>query len=201
MHKNKDIQNELEAISIAVANIPANEVISVPDGYFELLPISVLIDLQKNNTLEVPPNYFENISSLIIDKIKEPLKIKSLKRVQIIIRFSKAAVLIGLLGFGIYSNINQSYKNENHTINSSAVSKESDTILKNNSFDELLSQINDDDAICFLEENGHDINAALIASLEDENILPSAIDYLGDEQKLNIYLKDLNITKNSIIKN
>jgi len=64
--------------------------------------------------------------------------------------------------------------------------------------DEELAKISDDDIIKFLQANGTDVDAALVANKMDETELPSQEDYLSDDKALDKFLDnvDLNDLKN-----
>ena len=61
-----------------------------------------------------------------------------------------------------------------------------------------MNKLSNDDIVKYLEANGSDIQAAIVANSVDKNELPSQEDYLLDEQALDKYLNsiDLNELKN-----
>ena len=75
MERSKEILNELQTISPALAELEKTNVFQVPDGYFTDLEkrISTLAFLhqdEKNKDLHVPKGYFDELSSKILSKIK-----------------------------------------------------------------------------------------------------------------------------------
>lgn len=60
-------------------------------------------------------------------------------------------------------------------------------ILLNHRIEEELETVTESDAVEFLTENGHDVNAAIIASLTDNTNLPDEEDYLLNEKLLKNY--------------
>lgn len=81
MKFDKDILNELQALSPLLASIQRKNIFFVPDGYFETLSNTILISLKEEAEIidstkkeDIPNGYFENLSSTILDKIKEQQK-------------------------------------------------------------------------------------------------------------------------------
>ncbi|MDQ6757612.1 MAG: hypothetical protein M3004_11830 [Bacteroidota bacterium] len=68
-----EIYNELKYISPLLADIENKNTFSVPEGYFNTLPMEVYkkINLNSASNLFVPQNYFENLSNTILNKIKD----------------------------------------------------------------------------------------------------------------------------------
>ena len=73
MKSSKEISDELNSISPLLSGMEKKNIFSVPEGYFDMLSITILkkIDTTPSiDTLSVPEGYFENLSSLILQKIK-----------------------------------------------------------------------------------------------------------------------------------
>lgn len=73
MKSSKEISDELANISSLLSGIEKKNVFSVPEGYFDMLSISILKKLDNSasiETLTVPEGYFENLSSSILQKIR-----------------------------------------------------------------------------------------------------------------------------------
>lgn len=81
MDAENDILNELTAISPLIAGFPKTNVFTVPDNYFTSVSDTVLVCIreEKLNVVipaatpvmnDVPANYFNNLPSIILDKIK-----------------------------------------------------------------------------------------------------------------------------------
>jgi hypothetical protein len=71
-----EILEELNGISPLLAGIEKKNVFSVPEGYFDVLSVSIFKKLNngsglKTDKLTVPEGYFENLSTSILSKIKE----------------------------------------------------------------------------------------------------------------------------------
>jgi hypothetical protein len=73
MKISKEISDELAGISSLLAGIEKKNVFSIPEGYFDMLSITILKKLDTSpliETLTVPEGYFENLSSSILQKIR-----------------------------------------------------------------------------------------------------------------------------------
>ncbi|MEO7045517.1 MAG: hypothetical protein ABI091_09455, partial [Ferruginibacter sp.] len=67
-------------------------------------------------------------------------------------------------------------------------------IIKNNSFDQELNTISDNDIEQYLQKRGLDVNAALVASSTDDNSnLPAPEDYINNDNTLDNYLNNANL--------
>lgn len=77
MNRSVDILAELNDISPLIAGIGKGNVFSVPPGYFDALPGTVMACLKENDstmstvdTGDLPPGYFDNLPGRILGKIK-----------------------------------------------------------------------------------------------------------------------------------
>ncbi|MEI2748723.1 MAG: hypothetical protein V9E88_08205 [Ferruginibacter sp.] len=80
-------------------------------------------------------------------------------------------------------------------IETAAVISEGKKIAAEGSFDKELESITDEDIVNYLSDNGHDVNAALVASVTDEQSLPSEEDYIFDDKTLDNFLDELQLTQ------
>ena len=124
---------------------------------------------------------------------KEPSspKIISLKRLSIAI----AAAVIGLLGFFIVMKsirTNESGNIDNEMNESIRMSK---LIIQQKNIEQAFNLLEDEDIINFLNDNGHDVNAALLASLDETNNINLVNDYFCEDEKLNQLMGALKITE------
>ena len=176
-------------------------VFETPEKYFELLP-EIILDKIKNedspeteshilsntikqNPYQVPNAYFETFSGNILQALKTPAKVISISKNHIWIKLV-AAVIVGLIGFTIIINLP---KKQDEGI--SLIEKEAKKIILNNSFESEFEKINEKEVENYLEENGHDVNAALVASLNEEEINLDNDDLLYDEEAVDNYLSSL----------
>ena len=139
----------------------------------------------KQNPYEVPSAYFETLPDNILQAVKEPAKVISISKNHIWIKLV-AAVIVGLIGFTIIINLP---KKQEEGI--SSIEKEAKKIILNKSFESEFEQINDKEIENYLEENGHDVNAALVASLNEDEINLDNDDLLYDEEAVDNYLSSL----------
>lgn len=176
MRKNLEIQKELEDISPFLAKNDANEVYVVEENYFEELPISILKNCNNTNILKVPEDYFESLPNSIILKINKNKTEQQVKSKIFYIRLAVAAVVIGLLGMIILLLLNKETNNTSPLVVNKPLIKESIVHHKNINIDAEMDNLNEEEIVSYLEENGHDVNAALVASLEEDNYDESVLE-------------------------
>jgi len=212
MQKNNDIQNELLTISKTIAAIPNNNVYSLPNGYFENFSSTLLSSIKSlpdnslhtnNNKTEaysIPVNYFDNLADEVLFKIKNEKKVVDLPLRTKILRVSIAAVVIVLLGLSITTIMKRNRIIEEDSNYSAYVMQEANRILISKSFEDKLNSIEEEDVVNYLQENGLDVNAALVASLSDEKETFLKDDDFYDGETLVNYLHQLKITGSTIRK-
>jgi hypothetical protein len=67
-------------------------------------------------------------------------------------------------------------------------------IISNDSFEAEFEQVDEKEMANYLEENGYDVNAALVASLTEDEIILENDELLIDEEATNNYLNQLKTT-------
>jgi len=178
-----------------------SSVFETPETYFEQLPEIILDKIKNADSAEnenlilstqekqhpytIPNNYFETLPDNILQAVKGPAKVISISKNQIWIKLV-AAVLVGLIGFVIIINLP---KKQDEGI--SAIEKEAKKIILNKSFESEFEQIDEKEMANYLEENGHDVNAALVASLNEDEISLDNDELMYDEEAVDHYLTDL----------
>lgn len=199
--------------SKVLAGIGNSNVFSVPGEYFEGLADHIMARLNSENSnaqqetgeispvvanignkniFTVPPGYFEDLADNIT-KQTAPAKLVRMNTRRTILKYAAAAVVTGFLAISAFFVWNQGNKPSLSADNLAAI-KKADAIIKTNSFDKELASISDADIVNFLESKGQDVDAALVASLTDnDKVLPDADDYLFDENTLDKVLKDLDL--------
>jgi hypothetical protein len=176
-------------------------VFETPENYFNQLPENLLDKIKNADSAEkethilstqekqhpytIPNNYFETLPENILQAVKTPAKVISISKNHIWIKLV-AAVIVGLIGFTIIINLPKK-----HDEGISLIEKEAKKIILNNSFESEFEQINDKEIQNYLEENGHDVNAALVASLNEDEINLDNDDLLFDEEAVDNYLSSL----------
>ena len=210
MKRDVIITNELTEVSPLVAGIEPLPTREAPSGYFNELPNSIVSKLKsldensdpstilekadKANLLAVPTNYFEKLNDNILFKIKNS---KSSARIISIsfIKWAAAACVIGLIGYSVYNKFfftSTEKENDKEWQQSFKLSK---AIIQKNEFDLFLNQLDDNAIVDFLQENGHDINAALLASITETEKINDVNEYFCDDENLSLMLNDLSITE------
>lgn len=185
---------------------------NVPDGYFnglsdqimqkikasehiedsgfaeELGEISPLLaSIEKTNPFVVPAGYFESFSEVILTsgKIRTQAKVIKMRTMSASIRYLVAAAFAGLVGFSLFTMFTNN--NTQPSVNSTAMA-EAQTIIAKGSFDSELATLTAGDIEKYLEDSGHDPDAAVAASTINETNLPDELDYLLNENTLNDFL-------------
>ncbi|MFT3982132.1 MAG: hypothetical protein QM687_16810 [Ferruginibacter sp.] len=195
-----------------LAGIGNKNVFTVPEGYFEGLSSRIMASLNNEtvqdetlavsalvagignkNVFTVPGGYFEQLQISVPGKNVAPAKVVRMGVRKTILRYAAAAVVTGLLAVSalfVYNN-NKTIKPDAETVQLMAEAKK---INQTNSFDKELNSISDADIVNYLEDKGQDVNAALVASLtDDDKKLPDAADYIIDESTLDNMLKELDL--------
>lgn len=210
-----DSVTELKELTPMLYNIPNKNVFTVPQGYFENLAGNVLNKvtgeednatelkelspmlhgIQSKNVFTVPQGYFESLPANILDKTKpQQAKVVTMtrRRTTTILKYAVAAVFTGLITLGVFKFIDGKVQPATEL---AGTVKKGIEIAKANKFDEELLKIADEDIIKYLQVNGTDVDAALVASTVDEKELPSQEDYLTDDKALDKYLDNIDLTE------
>jgi len=209
----ESVENETSHISAIVASISRENIYKVPQGYFEKLYDSIMSNVSQGesakqeifrlsstiasigneNVFSVPDAYFESLDFLITQRLPVPAKVVEMPRRKSIVRYMAAAVITGLLGISMFSLFNN--RPDNNTASPDVeVMAEANKIISSNSFEAELASISGKDIEAYLEENGQDVNAALVASVtDDETALPGSEEYLINENTLDEFLNKMNL--------
>lgn len=237
MNTRQHILDELEATSPLLSSSCLANVYSVPQGYFTELHAEVIATTTMANwpihnaAVDVPKGYFENMPSLIMQKIHSSAVVDEIEALsptlasigkhnvyqvpvgyfdsfstkppltkgilvqgnfaKQILKYAVAACIVGMLGLGIYYNIN---KKPVLDLATAQAIKEGNTIIQKGSFDIELNSLSATELENYLTDNGGDVNAALVAAAaNDEADLPTVDDYLVDENALNNFLQSNNL--------
>ncbi len=150
----------------------------------------MLQSLQHKNVFTVPQGYFEALLSKILSAVK-PAQAKVVTimptRNTNFLKYAAAAVFTGVMALGVYKFV---------SVTSPGKSNLPEYVIdgvKIKNVDEAMAKISDDDIIKYLQDNGENIDAAVVASTINENELPSQEDYLNDEKTLDNYLDNANL--------
>jgi hypothetical protein len=196
-----------EMQSDVLAAIADKNIMAVPEGYFENLATSILQKVKANDVMEelqsisatvanignknvytAPQNYFEKLQHNTTEK--EGAKIIPIGNSRTkVARLALAAVLTGLLGFGIFTFIQQN----NANTETATLIKEGEKIINTNSFDADFATLTDKDLEKYLVESGENIESSMVATTAEDAELPEVMDYYLDENTLNNFLKENNL--------
>ncbi len=170
---------------------------TLPTGYFEGLSGSImkkikaemtddegsvlLKGLKDINVYSVPVGYFDDLASGIIEKLHQPAKVVVMQKRSSFFKYAAAAVITGLMGLSVISVFDKKERADSIKI--------SHEVAFN--FDEAFSTLTDADIVNYLQKEGQDVNAALVASVSDDKSLPDQEDYLTDENTLDNLLNQL----------
>ena len=207
MHKNEQIQSELIELNSILARLPLINVYKVPENYFDNNSI-VMIEKTKNkiqlegdskkNTYNVPNGYFDSLANVIVSKLATEAKVMPIRSRKTYFNYAVAASIAGMIGVGLFF---MTTSNTGEKKNLASLLEEANVILKNGAFDSEMEKLSDDDIVNYLNLNGSDVNAALVASISDDKKLPNEEEYLYDDQTLDNFLKEINIKKVNLIIN
>lgn len=190
-------------------------VFKVPEGYFDGMSNSVLknintrtsveaeaeinslpptlLKLKDINVFKAPEGYFDSLADSINKKLKvAPAKVILMKRRNLWIRYTAAAIVTGIISIGSFLLINGSFnKNTSDTAQLPDYVKAS---LKYKTSDDLnagIANLSDADIIKYLEKNGSIIDNELLTNNTDVSELPADTDYLSNDNALKNYLDKL----------
>ncbi|MBC7937517.1 MAG: hypothetical protein H7Y86_19390 [Rhizobacter sp.] len=202
--------------SALIDGIGNKNVYTVPAGYFEELSSTIMNRIKEKgssdvitetnniselvagignkNVFTVPAGYFEDLSGQISATLRNTAKVVQMNSTRKFIKYAAAAAVTGLIAISTIFIINKNESGGVVTASTNAVMDSAKAIIKTNSFDKEMAGLNDADIVNFLQSKGQDVNAALVASLtEDDKILPEAEDYLINENTLDDVLKNLDL--------
>ena len=145
----------------------------------------LLANLQLLNPYQVPVGYFDNLSAEIMRKIPQPAKVIEMKKRSSFFNYAAAAVITGIIGLSIISVFDKK-----QTDNSIMPGNEA-TVITPNNIDKEFATLTDADIVNYLQKDRQDVNAALVASIAEDNNLPDQVDYLTDDKTLDNLLNEL----------
>lgn len=198
--------------------VEAVNMMDVPVGYFDNLAENILAKIKaaqpqtaaeelkelspalsatgNDNVFKVPGRYFEDLPEIILSQVNRPAKIVAMKPRSSFARYAAAAVVTGIMGLSLFSLFNKTSPESDTVLTASvtaSVIADARNIMQTNSFDKVLETVSDDEIVGYLQNNGQDINAALVAAAMDTKELPSEDDYITNENTLNNFLDELNL--------
>lgn len=208
--------NEINLQDSSVLPLEALNMMDVPAGYFDTLAENILAKIKagqltaaeelqhispalaatgNDNVFTVPGRYFEDLPEIILSRVNTTAKVIAMKPRRFFSRYAAAAIVTGVLGLSLFSLFNK--KNSGDTMPdvqlTASVMAEAKNIMQTNSFDKKLETVSDNEIVDYLENTGHDVEAALVATVADTKDLPSEDEYITNDNTLNNFLEELNI--------
>lgn len=150
--------------------------------------------LNKQNILEAPPGYFNQLPNLLLNNSKPIAKVITLQKRNLFIRYAAAAMLIGIISIVVVKfNTKPSQINGTYAFIESSITK--GIKMDDKKFDETLNNLSEDDIATYLQKNGTEADLALLTASIEENNVPAEEEYFTDEKTLENFLNEIN-TKN-----
>jgi hypothetical protein len=165
----------------------------------------LLFSLNEKNVFTVPDNYFENFNDVISSKLNNSkAKIFSINKERKWWKYAAAAVITGGVLIGALQIFNnQSRQDNNQLMTASAnIPGYIKLSLKYNTPEQLdkgIASLSANDIAEYLEKHGSVMDDGILTKDVDTTGLPSADDYLLDDNTLNNFLNAIEI--NGSIKN
>ncbi len=201
---------ELHSISSLLSNASKTNVFKVPQGYFDILTDVVLnkiktqtaseelrnlspmlYSIQNENVYQIPQDYFNELPDNLLHEIQPAhAKVVTMQKRTVWLKYAVAAAFTGIMAFGAVKFFN--LRSSNNQIAGSITKAEYNKMI-NTKVDEELANITDADIVKYLQNNGENVEASLVANTIDENELPSREDYLNDDKALDKYLDNINL--------
>jgi hypothetical protein len=180
---------------------------AVPKAYFDTLADQVLARIAQPKTgsslpdglstpYQVEAAYFDELPESTLDRIKtKPMQTQ--RRVIWFRTVSVAAAAVGLVFLCITLFQQRSRHNQPFVDPQLAsVLHDAQQILKKNTFESTVNELEDKDIIAFLGEHGHDVNTALLAAYPEDNLADDTERAFLDDQTLESVYHDLQIKIN-----
>jgi hypothetical protein len=192
-----------ESLSPLLESLRLKNVFEVPEGYFEgftgkinekllggdelaALP-ALLQELQHKNIFEVPQGYFDGLVTEIMSKLKPaPSKLVRMRSGLRVAKYAVAAAFAGVMALSVYKFV-QPKQVELTTIQKEGIALSKDA----GKYDSEFEQVTDEAIVKFLETEGHDVDAALVAVAVDEKELPTEDELMLDDKTLDNFLNDI----------
>ncbi len=172
-----------------LSNIKSQQNENASDDIRQLSPM--LYSIQNENVFEVPTGYFDGLSQSVLDKVapKKARLVTMQKRTTTFFKYTVAAVFTGVMALGVFKftgNVSPKVELPAYVAQG----------MKVKNVDAELAKLSDADIIKFLQTNPENFDAQTVANkVINENELPSQMDYMMDDQALDKYLNNINISE------
>lgn len=204
---NKNIFDELNEISPYMAGLSRNNPFTIPEGNFQILPDSIMLQIKTSSltadsttTLapgvsgeshwQIPEGYFDEFAEKMLVRMRrEAHQHRPMTGRVFFMRYAMAAAFTGLLGLSLFSLMDQRSTEPDLR----EIMTEANRMMEDRSVEEALNTLQEEEIIAFLEENGHDVETALVANAASRSELPEEFDYLSNENTLDDFLDEIDI--------
>ena len=183
---------------ICLINVGKSKLSDMPENYFNDLPGEILTKIHKEEeadfTLEktspkpyqIPADYFSTFEKELLQQIKSEKKsglVVSFKNWKV---WAAAACIVGILGLAIFTSTNNQTNNE-----WSAAVTEAKELVKKGNLDEEFNTITPEALSSYLTEQGHDVDAAIVACASEESAAdPLDLLNMGDQTVEDFLMND-----------
>lgn len=179
MSEKKNIQAELLSISSTLSDLTRETPYVAPDGYMDEVKLELIKAMHQSN-FSVPAEYFDQLPQQIMDQINLSVPQSNQNDPAQFIRMTSVLVWTVaasvLLIAGIFSFMSSG--KEDALIESNALA-EANTIQ---SWEKEMDALNESEIIQYLQENGHDVEAALVNAYSESVSAESALDVLLSDE-------------------
>lgn len=183
MSEKETIQQELEKISPWLALQSKETPYQVSSAYWEISTLQLKQKISHEaNDYQVPAQYFEDFAENLKKKINDDTFIgtkqesRPKKRVQMMVVFRWAVAASLLIVFGWLILPNKFWKSNEE------ITKANESDKNINHWEQQLESLSDAEMLAFLEENGHDVEAALVASYSETETSEAELDFLLSDE-------------------
>jgi hypothetical protein len=159
------------------------------DNYFNDLPGEILTKIHEEeetdfslektsaNPYQIPADYFSTFEKDLLQQIKSEKKgglVVSFKNWKL---WAAAACVVGILGLAIFTASNKQSNNE-----WSYAFEEAKKLMQKGNVEEEFESLNPEVLSSFLKEQGHDVDAAIVACASEESVVePLDLLNMGDQ--------------------
>lgn len=209
--------DELAEISPMLLAIQKVNVFNVPPGYFDGIdPViadkitavhtidadndklpDLLQSIRKLNVFTIPVNYFADLPGAILQKLpRGSASVVAMPKRRSFLRYAAAAVIIGLVSFGIYMQSGKPGNTGNNAALSALLdpSIEKGKNMDDQQYSEALKNLTEEDIAGYLEKNADLADVTALSNNLDDNYLPTEDDYLLDAKTLENYIDKIEST-------
>lgn len=221
MHFPSENIDELKEIAPSLVPLKHLSTYTVPEGYFNELPLKVLKEVERGSGIQsVPEGYFDSLSDKLLKRIQsaESVFLENNPKIGLPYRvpqgyFETLPVVVTdkvspkVIKMPIRSRVLKLasaavvagligiavYLGMDRNVSQDETLLYASNIMKSNSYESVLNELTEEEIVQFLEESGEDVTAALVGQSALDEQLPDPFDYILDDSTLDDFLHDLKI--------